>query len=79
MNGDDRLIGEIHAMCKEACRQRAKLFTLIEEMREGDCPMGKDNKDRIKALEGKQARIIIIGAVVLAGAFGLERVLSLIP
>ena len=50
-NGDDKLIGEIHEMCRQAKTERAELFGLVREVREGGCTVGTANAKAIYDLK----------------------------
>ena len=64
MSDDDKLIGEIHAMCKSGETQRATIFKKLDSIASDGCSTG----NRLDARVGR-----IEGLVVKAGvaAFGI--------
>ena len=82
-NGDDRLIGEIHAMVKEAKDQRAEMFTLIREIREKGCVVGVangkrifDQDQRLDSLERMTRRFVVVGVIVCCALFGIDKIVG---
>ena len=77
-NGEDRLIGEIHAMVKEAQLQRAELFHMLREVRESGCNRGRTNADAIDKLQRNQTRLIYGAVAVVASMVGIDRLVALL-
>ena len=80
---DDQRIGEMHAMMIEAKEQRAKLFDLVQEVREKGCVVGKQNageigehEQRITSLERAGRITVIVGVVVVCALFGVDKVMG---
>ena len=81
-NGDDRLIGEIHAMTKSQGDDIRRLFLLVSDMREGNCPQGRAIGERVGALEGCVRKwwlmiLVAIGGGAGGGA-GIQKALSIL-
>jgi len=70
MNGDDRLIGEIHAMTKKNGQEIGQMVDLIRDVRENGTVICKENTDKINKLT--RGMIILFGII-----FGADKILDL--
>ena len=85
MNGDDKLLGELHAMMINAQEQRSEMFRLLREVRESGCVVGRQHDRELRVLENNVRQIercvnraITVAAAIGVGIVGIDRVLGLI-
>lgn len=78
-NGDDRLIGEIHGMVKQQGEHLRDLGTLLRDVRENGCPVGKVNREGINTNANKIERnsgLLWKITVILSGVIGADKVIE---